>query len=134
MISSMTVIAARGFASLLPQFTAGDCAHAHCVDEHLFPPCRLTVGHYLFWARLARAAWCSSPSRRFGDTSAASFAGPPRHHHHHRRLERRLPKQGAPAPPQPTAAELKAAAQSAMDGALPRAALRPDSPAAHLEK
>ncbi|EOD38875.1 hypothetical protein EMIHUDRAFT_454529 [Emiliania huxleyi CCMP1516] len=53
MISSTTVIAARGFSSMLTQAVGGDCAGAHCVGDELFPPCRLTLAHYLFWVLLA---------------------------------------------------------------------------------
>ena len=53
MISSTTVIAARGFSSMLTQAVGGDCAGAHCVGDELFPPCRLTLAHYLFWLLLA---------------------------------------------------------------------------------
>jgi uncharacterized membrane protein len=51
LISSITVAAARGFASLITQLPA-DCARAHCVHGVVHPPCSQTVLHWLFWGLL----------------------------------------------------------------------------------
>lgn len=48
-ISSVTVICARGWSSMLTQFVGGDCGSQHCVGVQLFSPCMLTIGHWLFW-------------------------------------------------------------------------------------
>jgi hypothetical protein len=53
MISSVTVICARGWSSMLTRFVAGDCAAEHCVGSNLFQPCALTIGHWLFWVLIA---------------------------------------------------------------------------------
>jgi len=50
-ISSMTVIACRGFASMVTQVPE-DCASAHCQHSTLHPPCSATIGHWLFWVQL----------------------------------------------------------------------------------
>ena len=47
-ISSITVIAARGFSSMLTSISE-DCSSQTCVDGVLQPPCSQTVGHWLFW-------------------------------------------------------------------------------------
>ena len=53
LISSITVIAARGFASLLTQ-AFPDCFNGETTCDHgvLHPPCTRTLGHWLFWALL----------------------------------------------------------------------------------
>lgn len=48
-ISSVTVICARGFSSILTQLAGGDCVVASCIAGELFPPCTLTVGQWIFW-------------------------------------------------------------------------------------
>jgi len=50
-ISSMTVVACRGFSSLVTQ-AASDCAAEHCVDDVLRPPCSQTLAHWFFWLLL----------------------------------------------------------------------------------
>eukprot|EP00967_Tisochrysis_lutea_P156002 scaffold313494_cov33-Tisochrysis_lutea.AAC.5 len=47
----MTVIACRGFASMVTQVPE-DCASAHCQHSTLHPPCSATIGHWLFWVQL----------------------------------------------------------------------------------
>jgi hypothetical protein len=53
MISSVTVICARGWSSMLTRFATGECAAEHCVGDELFKPCALTIGHWLFWILIA---------------------------------------------------------------------------------
>lgn len=51
LISSVTVAAARGFASLITQIPE-DCSAAHCVHGVLHPPCTQTGLHWLLWGLL----------------------------------------------------------------------------------
>ena len=51
LISSVTVAAARGFASLITQ-VIDDCSAESCVHGVLHPPCAQTIGHWLFWGLL----------------------------------------------------------------------------------
>jgi len=53
-ISSITVAACRGFASLVTLMPS-ECfaGHASCVHGVLHPPCTQTIGHFLFWVLLA---------------------------------------------------------------------------------
>lgn len=51
-ISSWTVIAARGFSSLLTQMPS-DCAAESCEHGLVHPPCATTIAHWFFWVLLA---------------------------------------------------------------------------------
>ena len=48
LISSVTVAAARGFASLVTQVIP-DCSAGSCQHGVQHPPCAQTIGHWLFW-------------------------------------------------------------------------------------
>ena len=52
LISSISVVATRGWASLVTQITA-DCSRAECVHGIVHPPCAQTIYHWLFWLLLA---------------------------------------------------------------------------------
>lgn len=52
LLSSVSVMATRGWASLVTQIAA-DCTRAQCVHGVMHGPCEQTVLHWLFWVLLA---------------------------------------------------------------------------------